>query len=31
MDVVEEIGNVETDGRDKPLDDVVIESVEIDR
>ncbi|MFD1585801.1 peptidylprolyl isomerase [Halorientalis brevis] len=31
MDVVEEIGAVETDGRDKPLDDVVIESVDIDR
>jgi len=31
MDVVEEIGNVETDARDNPNEDVVIESVEIDR
>ncbi len=31
MDVVEEIGNVETDANDKPLDGVVLESVEIHR
>ncbi|SHK62101.1 MULTISPECIES: peptidylprolyl isomerase [Haladaptatus] len=29
MDVVEEIGNVDTNPQDKPLDDVVLESVEI--
>jgi peptidyl-prolyl cis-trans isomerase A (cyclophilin A) len=31
MDVVEAIGSVETDGNDKPLEDVLIESVEIHR
>lgn len=29
MDIVEEIGNVDTNPQDKPLDDVVLESVEI--
>ena len=29
MDVVEAIGRVETDGNDKPRDDVVLESVEV--
>jgi peptidyl-prolyl cis-trans isomerase A (cyclophilin A) len=29
MDVVEEIGNVDTNPQDKPLEDVVLESVEI--
>jgi peptidyl-prolyl cis-trans isomerase A (cyclophilin A) len=31
MDVVEAVGAVETDGNDKPLDDVLLESVEIRR
>jgi len=29
MDVVESIGNTEVDGRDRPLEDVIIESVEV--
>jgi len=31
MDVVETIGNVDTDGNDKPREDVLLESVEIHR
>lgn len=31
MDVVDAIANVETDSRDKPVEDVVIESIEIER
>lgn len=31
MDVVEEIGSVQTNRQDKPLDDVVLESVDINR
>ncbi|MFP8889571.1 peptidylprolyl isomerase [Natrialbaceae archaeon A-CW2] len=31
MDVVREIGSVDTDGNDKPLQDVVLESVSVDR
>jgi cyclophilin family peptidyl-prolyl cis-trans isomerase len=31
MDVVEAIGSVETDADDKPLEDVLLESVEIHR
>ena len=31
MDVVREIGAVETDGNDKPVDDVVVESVTVHR
>ncbi|WP_254536336.1 peptidylprolyl isomerase [Halomarina litorea] len=31
MDVVEEIGNVETDGNDRPTEDVVLESVTVYR
>jgi peptidyl-prolyl cis-trans isomerase A (cyclophilin A) len=31
MDVVEEIGSVPTDGNDRPLDPVVLDSVEIER
>lgn len=31
MDVVDTIANVETDSRDKPVEDVVIESIEIER
>lgn len=31
LDVVNEIGSVETDGRDRPVEDVVIESVTIHR
>ena len=31
MDVVEAIGSVDTDGNDQPLEDVVLESVEIHR
>ncbi|MFB6129904.1 MAG: peptidylprolyl isomerase [Salinigranum sp.] len=31
MDVVEEIGSVPTDGNDKPREDVVLESVTVDR
>ena len=30
LDIVEKIGNVETDGRDKPLTDVVIESIRVE-
>jgi peptidyl-prolyl cis-trans isomerase A (cyclophilin A) len=30
MDVVEEIGNVETDANDRPREDVVLESVSVD-
>jgi peptidyl-prolyl cis-trans isomerase A (cyclophilin A)/peptidyl-prolyl cis-trans isomerase B (cyclophilin B) len=30
MDVVEEIGNVETDANDRPLDSVVVEAVTVD-
>jgi len=30
MDVVEEIGSVRTDGKDKPYDDVVLESVDVE-
>lgn len=29
MDVVDEIADVQTDGRDKPYDDVVIETVRL--
>lgn len=29
LDVVDEIGQSETDGRDRPIDDVIVESVEI--
>ena len=31
MDVVREIGNVETDAKDRPVEDVVLESVTVDR
>ena len=31
MDVVREIGAVETDGSDRPLEDVVLESVDVDQ
>jgi len=30
MDVVEEIGSVRTDGKDKPYDDVVLQSVDVE-
>ncbi len=30
LDIIEKIGNVETDGRDKPLTDVVIESIRVE-
>jgi peptidyl-prolyl cis-trans isomerase A (cyclophilin A) len=31
MDVVREIGSVETDANDRPVDDIVLESVDVDR
>jgi peptidyl-prolyl cis-trans isomerase A (cyclophilin A) len=31
MDVVREIGSVATDANDRPVDDVVLESVDVDR